>query len=163
MLGTSDLTAKRIQADASVIDGSLFGTILTAMKKFPRNVALQQWAATAVWALVKNNSRGKSSFLNTTTENGESALRILKNNLLQYGQDSEATARACIGCLLTLATNSVPSQKLIADLALPNLILKTLSRHPSISFKGEFDSLREWLRDNSFNQEERVSTPASRD
>jgi hypothetical protein len=154
MLTTSDLTSKRMQSDNTVLEGPLFTTIVNVMTKHPRNVALQQWGATAVWALVKNNSRGKSAFVRARTEKGVSALKVLKNSLAQFGQESEGAAKACIGCILSLALNSVQTQRAIADLALPYLILQTLSRHPQISFKGEFDTLREWLRDNSHRENE---------
>jgi hypothetical protein len=154
MLTTSDLTSKRMQSDNTVLEGPLFTTIVNVMTKHPRNVALQQWGATAVWALVKNNSRGKSAFVRARTEEGVSALKVLKNSLVQFGQESEGAAKACIGCILSLALNSVQTQRAIADLALPYLILQTLSRHPQISFKGEFDTLREWLRDNSHRENE---------
>lgn len=154
MLTTSDLTSKRMQSDNTVLEGGLFTTIINVMTKHPRNVALQQWGATAVWALVKNNSRGKSAFVRAKTEEGVSSLKVLKNTLAQFGQESEGAAKACIGCILSLALNSVQTQRAIADLALPYVILQTLSRHPQISFKGEFDALREWLRDNSHRENE---------
>lgn len=143
-----------MQSDNTVLEGGLFTTIINVMTKHPRNVALQQWGATAVWALVKNNSRGKSAFVRAKTEEGVSSLKVLKNSLAQFGQESEGAAKACIGCILSLALNSVHTQRAIADLALPYLILQTLSRHPQISFKGEFDALREWLRDNSHRENE---------
>jgi len=158
MLTTSALSYKRIQADAAVIDGTLFIAIIGCMTRFPRNAALQQWAATAIWALVKDNSRGKSAFMKAQVldenEREVSAIRVLNNALKQFGFESEATARAVIGCTLSLAVNSISSQKIIADMAMPNLILLILAKHPTISFRGEFDNLREWLRDNSAHSDE---------
>jgi hypothetical protein len=67
-----------------------------------------------------------------------------------------------IGCILALAVNSVSSQKIIADMAIPNLIMSVLSTHPTISFRGEFDNLREWLRDNSSRTQELVAQQRSK-
>jgi ABC-type molybdenum transport system ATPase subunit/photorepair protein PhrA len=136
----------------------LFTAIIGVMTRFPRNAALQQWAATAVWAIVKDNGRGKTAFMKATTTDEVTgkvtSMRVLKNVLTQFGSDSEATAQAVIGCVLSLAINSVSSQKIIADMAFPNLIMSVLAKHPTISFRGEFDNLREWLRDNSAHTEE---------
>jgi hypothetical protein len=154
MLTTSDLTRKRIQADEAVINGSLFNAILVSMSKFPRNAALQQWAGTAIWALIKDNSRGKTAFMKSKAEDGSSGLRVLKNALTQFGGESEATARAIIGCTLALAVNSITSQKKISNMAMPHLILDVLAKHPTISYRGEFDMLREWLRDNASRTQE---------
>jgi len=158
MLTTSTLSYKRIQATDAVIDGSLFTAIIGVMTRFPRNAALQQWAATAVWAIVKDNGRGKTAFMKATTTDEVTgkvtSMRVLKNVLTQFGSDSEATAQAVIGCVLSLAINSVSSQKIIADMAFPNLIMSVLAKHPTISFRGEFDNLREWLRDNSAHTED---------
>ena len=88
------------------------------------------------------------------TNEGESSLRVLKNALKDFGAESEGITRAVIGCTLALALNSVPSQKAISDLAMPYLMLDILAKHPQISFRGEFDNLREWLRDNSSRKEE---------
>jgi hypothetical protein len=154
MLTSNNLTLKRCQSDASVLSGDMFKAILDAMSKSSSNIALQQWGATAIWALVKENHRAKVAFMLAKTNQGESSLRVLKNALKDFGAESEGITRAVIGCTLALALNSVPSQKAISDLAMPYLILDTLAKHPQISFRGEFDNLREWLRDNSSREEE---------
>ena len=154
MLTSSNLTLKRCQSDASVISGDMFKAILDAMSKSSSNIALQQWGATAIWALVKENHRAKVAFMLVKTNQGESSLRVLKNALKDFGAESEGITRAVIGCTLALALNSVPSQKAISDLAMPYLMLDILAKHPQISFRGEFDNLREWLRDNSSRKEE---------
>ena len=154
MLTSSNLTLKRCQSDASVISGDMFKAILDAMSKSSSNIELQQWGATAVWALVKENHRAKVAFMLVKTNQGESSLRVLKNALKDFGAESEGITRAVIGCTLALALNSVPSQKAISDLAMPYLMLDILAKHPQISFRGEFDNLREWLRDNSSRKEE---------
>jgi len=161
MLTAANLTLKRAQSDEAVIDGTLFCAIIDAMTRFPDSIALLQWAATAIWALIRDNHRGKSRFVYITSSiTGESSLRVLKNALVKYGSESEGVARACIGCLCALAVNSIPTQKLISDLALPHVMLLTLGKHSSISFRGEFDSLREWLRDNAARKDE-VDSSAS--
>ena len=154
MLTSSNLTLKRCQSDASVISGDMFKAILDAMSKSSSNIELQQWGATAIWALVKENHRAKVAFMLVKTNQGESSLRVLKNALKDFGAESEGITRAFIGCTLALALNSVPSQKAISDLAMPYLMLDILAKHPQISFRGEFDNLREWLRDNSSRKEE---------
>ena len=154
MLTSSNLTLKRCQSDASVIGGDMFKAILDAMSKSSSNIELQQWGATAIWALVKENHRAKVAFMLVKTNQGESSLRVLKNALKDFGAESEGITRAVIGCTLALALNSVPSQKAISDLAMPYLMLDILAKHPQISFRGEFDNLREWLRDNSSRKEE---------
>ena len=154
MLTSSNLTLKRCQSDASVISGDMFKAILDAMSKSSSNIELQQWGATAIWALVKENHRAKVAFMLVKTNQGESSLRVLKNALKDFGAESEGITRAIIGCTLALALNSVPSQKAISDLAMPYLMLDILAKHPQISFRGEFDNLREWLRDNSSRKEE---------
>jgi len=161
MLTAANLTLKRAQSDEAVIDGTLFCAIIDAITRFPDSIALLQWSATAIWALVRDNHRGKSRFVHITSSiTGESSLRVLKNSLVKYGGESEGVARACIGCLCALAVNSIPTQKMISDLALPHVMLLTLGKHSSISFRGEFDSLREWLRDNAARKEE-VQSSAS--
>jgi hypothetical protein len=154
MLTSSNVTLKRCQSDASVISGDIFKAILDAMSKSSSNIELQQWGATAIWALVKENHRAKVAFMLVKTNQGESSLRVLKNALKDFGAESEGITRAVIGCTLALALNSVPSQKAISDLAMPYLMLDILAKHPQISFRGEFDNLREWLRDNSSRKEE---------
>ena len=59
------------------------------------------------------------------------------------------SAKALLGCMLTLATNSVEWQEGWSELSAPTLIMHTLEGHRGISFRGEFDSLRGWLRDNA--------------
>ena len=166
MLTTSTLSYKRIQANDAVINGTLFNAIVGVMARFPRNAALQQWAATAIWAIVKDNGRGKTAFMKASATDEVAgdmpSMRVLKNALTQFGGESEATAQAVIGCILALAVNSVSSQKIIADMAIPNHIMSVLSTHPTISFRGEFDNLREWLRDNSSRTQELVAQQRSK-
>lgn len=159
MLCSSDLALRRCQSDDSVLSGTLFSAIIQAMSTWPKNDPLQQWGPTALWVLLKDNPRAKASFLLIKTSRGVAGLRVLKDSL-KAGADSEAVVRANVGCLLSLAMNSIPAQKMIGDLALPNVILTCLSRHPTISYRGQFDSLREWLRDSA-RQEEEIASDVS--
>lgn len=153
LLCSSTLTLRRCQSHKVVLDGELFNSIANNMTQNPKDSALQQWGATAMWALLKDNPRAKACFMLIRTSDGQSSLRVLKNTLLS-GVDSEATVRAVVGCMLTLAVNSVSSQKMLSNLALPNVILSALGKHPSISYRGQFDGLREWLRDNAARDQE---------
>lgn len=155
LLCSSTLTLKRCQADKVVLQGSLFSAIINAMAINPNDSVLQQWGATAMWALLKDNPRAKSCFMLVRSSEGQSSLRVLKNALVS-GMDTEATVRAVVGCLLSLAVNSVSSQRMLSDLAMPHVILAALGKHPSISYRGQFDSLREWLRDNAAREHEVV-------
>lgn len=69
--------------------------------------------------------------------------------LTTHGMTSELVAKALLGCMLTLATNSVEWQEGWAELSAPTLIMQTLDAHRGITFRGEFDGLRGWLRDNA--------------
>ena len=99
-------------------------------------------------------SRQESIGVHYKFHHGRVAARVLKNALVKYGSGSEGVARACIGCLCALAVNSIPTQKLISDLALPHVMLLTLGKHSSISFRGRVILFREWLRDNAARKDE---------
>jgi hypothetical protein len=107
-----------------------------------------------LWALVKNSAAAKRHALgldlpdrgNDDGKDKGDAGELLVEALKKWGEEHEAVAKGLVGACLALATKSQAWQDKLASLDAPALIMKVLSKHPQVSFKGEFDTLRAWLR-----------------
>ena len=148
MFAASEVTSRRMKSDDQVLNGRCVTVILTVMRRYPRNTAVIQWGAMCLWALSKDNPRCKLAIMAARIPGGGTSGDVLMDALTTHGKTSEAVAKALLGCMLTLATNSKEWQEGWTELSAPALIMRTLEAHRGISFKGEFDSLRGWLRDN---------------
>ena len=149
MFASADITGRRTRADERVVAGSTCATILGAMRRYHRNAAVQQWGAMALWALAKDNTRCKESTLNARVPGGRgTAAEILTNALRLHGtsDENEGAAKALAGAIMTFASNSREWQEALAELDAPAVVMAALDRHAGMTFKGEFDGLRNWLR-----------------
>ena len=149
MFAAADITGRRVRADESVVAGSTCATILGAMRRYHRNAAVQQWGGMALWALAKDNTRCKESTLRARVPGGRgTAAEILTNALRLHGTSdkNEGTAKALAGAIMTFASNSREWQETLAELDAPTVVMVALDRHAGLTFGGEFDSLRGWLR-----------------
>ena len=50
---------------------------------------------------------------------------------------------------MTFASNSQEWQEALAELGAPQVVMAALETHSTLTFKGEFDTLRSWLRQNN--------------
>ena len=120
------------------------------MRRYSRNSAVQQWGAMTLWALARDNARCKRATLGTKVPGGRGvAAEILANALKNHGGESEGVGKALAGCVLALAVNDVDWQRTWVEMGVPALVMRTMETHPGLTFKGEFDSLRDWLRAHS--------------
>ena len=149
MFAAADITGRRVRADESVVAGSTCATILGAMRRYHRNAAVQQWGGMALWALAKDNTRCKESTLRARVPGGRgTAAEILTNALRLHGtsDENEGAAKALAGAIMTFASNSREWREALAELDAPAVVMAALDRHAGMTFKGEFDGLRNWLR-----------------
>ena len=152
MFATADITSRRVRADERVVAGETCAVILGAMRRYNKNAAVQQWGGMALWALAKDNERCKSSTLNARVPGGRgTAAEILTNALRLHGtsEKNESVAKALAGAIMTFASNSREWQEALAETDAPAVVMAALDRHAGLTFKGEFDGLRSWLRQNS--------------
>ena len=152
MFATADITSRRVRADERVVAGETCAVILGAMRRYNKNAAVQQWGGMALWALAKDNERCKSSTLNARVPGGRgTAAEILTNALRLHGtsEKNESVAKALAGAVMTFASNSREWQEALAETDAPAVVMAALDRHAGLTFKGEFDGLRRWLRQNS--------------
>jgi hypothetical protein len=152
MFATADITSRRVLADERVVSGETCAVVLGAMRRYNRNAAVQQWGGMVLWALAKDNERCKSSTLNARVPGGRgTAAEILTNALRLHGtkDENESVAKALAGAVMTFASNSREWQEALAEVDAPAVVMAALDRHAGLTFKGEFDGLRSWLRQNS--------------
>jgi len=148
-LASTDATARRVKADESVKSGRTPIAVVNTMDRFARDERTQQWGAMTTWATCRDNPRAKSQLIRAKLRSGKSPASVLLTALESFGEQSEPCAKASIGALLSLATNEPEFQSQLAGLKAPRRILETLEVHRDMSFAGEFDALREWLRENA--------------
>ena len=153
-LASADATSRRVKADESVKSGRAIVAVLDAMDRFARDERTQQWGAMALWAMCRDNARAKARLIRSGSGGGGARLRsgkspaaVLLASLDLHGEQSEPVAKACIGAMLCVATNEPEFQSELAAVGAPRRILETLETHRNMSFAGEFDALREWLRE----------------
>ena len=147
-LASADATSRRVKADESVKSGRALVAVLDAMDRFARDERTQQWGAMALWATCRDNPRAKASLIRSSRlRSGKSPAAVLLAALEFHGEQSEPIAKACIGAMLCVATNEPEFQSELAAVGAPRRILETLETHRNMSFAGEFDALREWLRE----------------
>ena len=150
MFASAETTSRRVKADAGVVAGETPGAVLGVMRRYSRNSAVQQWGAMTLWALARDNARCKRATLGTKVPGGRGvAAEILANALKNHGGESEGVGKALAGCVLALAVNDVDWQRTWVEMGVPALVMRTMETHPGLTFKGEFDSLRDWLRAHS--------------
>ena len=150
-LASADATGRRVKADESVKSGRALVAVLDAMDRFARDERTQQWGAMALWAMCRDNARAKARLIrsksNSRLRSGKSPAAVLLSALELHGEQSEPVAKSCIGAMLCVATNEPEFQSELAAVGAPRRILETLETHRNMSFAGEFDALREWLRE----------------
>ena len=152
MFAAADVTGRRVRADERVVTGHMCATILGAMRRYHRNAAVQQWGGMALWALAKDNTRCKEATLGARVPGGRgTAAEILTNALRLHGpsDQNEGAAKALAGAIMTFASNSREWQEALAELDAPAVVIAALDRHEGMTFKGEFDGLRSWLKQNN--------------
>jgi len=152
MFAAADVTGRRARADERVVTGQTCATILGAMRRYHRNAAVQQWGGMALWALAKDNTRCKEATLGARVPGGRgTAAEILTNALRLHGPsgENEGAAKALAGAIMTFASNSREWQEALAELDAPAVVMAALDRHEGMTFKGEFDGLRSWLKQNN--------------
>jgi len=152
MFAAADVTGRRVRADERVVTGQTCATILGAMRRYHRNAAVQQWGGMALWALAKDNTRCKEATLGARVPGGRgTAAEILTNALRLHGpsDENEGAAKALAGAIMTFASNSREWQEALAELDAPAVVMAALDRHEGMTFKGEFDGLRSWLKQNN--------------
>ena len=150
MFATAEVTSRRVKADDGVVSGETPGAVLGVMRRYSRNSAVQQWGAMTLWALARDNPRCKRATLGTKVPGGRgTAAEILANALKNHGGESEGVAKALAGCILAFAVNDADWQRTWVEMAVPALVTRTMEAHPGLTFRGEFDDLRDWLRARS--------------
>jgi hypothetical protein len=157
-----------------VVSGQTNATVLASMRRYSKNQAVAQWGGMLLWALAKDNARCKIGTLNARVPGGRgTAAEILTNALRQHGGEgtrcisqipilfshtrltlsfiisAEATAKSLCGAIMTFASNSQEWQEALGELGAQSVVTQTLAQHPALTFKGEFDALRGWLRGNN--------------
>lgn len=150
MFATAEVTSRRVKADDGVVSGQTNATVLASMRRYSKNQAVAQWGGMLLWALAKDNARCKIGTLNARVPGGRgTAAEILTNALRQHGGEAEATAKSLCGAIMTFASNSQEWQEALGELGAQSVVTQTLAQHPALTFKGEFDALRGWLRGNN--------------
>lgn len=138
---------KRSEFLMSSISNPVFGRCHLAIAKIvPDFHAYQATALGTMWQLLRTVGYD-ATLQNELIEEG--AIRVLLDNRHLAKKDRDA-ARVFAGCSLALAVNNTSSQRkmVLGKVRLPKRIIKVLSLHDSIDYKGEFASLNSWLAAN---------------
>jgi hypothetical protein len=150
MFASADVTTRRVKADEGVVTGRCPAAILGVMRRYHRNTAVQQWGAMTLWALARDNPRMKRAVAEAKIPGGRgTASEIIANALKNHATQSEGVAKALAGCVLAFATNDVAWQEAWLEVDAPGLVMRALEAHERLTFKGEFDALRDWLREHA--------------
>jgi len=137
---------KRSEVLRRHLAGGLFGRcILAVVKLVPHIPSFQGMILGTLWQLMR------ASGYDATLQNALVADGIIRHILdcKLYAKQNSEVARVFCGCALALAMNNEPVQKQMFDKKWPARIVKILSLHQAIDYKGEFTTLNDWLSSNA--------------
>jgi KaiC/GvpD/RAD55 family RecA-like ATPase len=136
---------KRSEVLRRHLAGGLFGRcILAVVKLVPHIPSFQGMMLGTLWQLIR------ASGYDATLQNALVADGIIRHILdcKTYAKQNGEIARVFCGCALALAMNNESVQKHMVDKKWPARIVKILSLHQVIDYKGEFTALENWLSSN---------------
>ena len=131
--------AAAARASAPAQDGSAVAAVAAALNAHPGVMALQATGAWALWGL----ARGSPACARRAAAAGAPAQLV---NALNTHASSPEVAQSAAGALLAIAATGAPGQAAVAAAGGVAAVKKAMKQHASITFRGEFDGLREWLR-----------------
>jgi hypothetical protein len=135
---------KRSEVLRRHLAGSLFGRcILAFLKVSPHIPSFQGMMFGTLWQLLR------ASGYDATLQNDLVADGIIRHILdcEAYAEENIEIARVLCGCALALAMNNLSVQEKMRakKVAMPKFIVKVLSLHKGVDYKGEFNALNHWL------------------
>lgn len=131
--------AAAARASLPAQDGSAVAAVAAALNAHPGVMALQATGAWALWGL----ARGSPVCARRAAAAGAPAQLV---NALNMHASSPEVAQSAAGALLAIAATGAPGQAAVAAAGGVAAVKKAMKQHASITFRGEFDGLREWLR-----------------
>ena len=123
----------------AVADGTAVTAVLHALQVHPAVMALQATGAWAFWGLVRGS---KENIMRAISMGAPETLVAA----MRAHAGSPEVAQSAAGALLALAMAGKWAQDAVAKADGPMAVKAAMRAHASISFKGEFDALRDWLR-----------------
>lgn len=123
----------------SVTDGTAVITVMSALQAHTDVMALQATGAWALWGLVRNS---KENCMRAISMGAPETLVAA----MAAHEGSPEVAQSAAGALLAIAMAGKWAQDAVARADGPLAVKQVMRLHPTISFKGEFDALRDWLR-----------------
>jgi hypothetical protein len=117
-----------------------------ALRASPSVLALQATGAWALWGLLRPEAGDALAANAALAAVNAGAARALADALTLHG-DSLEVVQSAAGALLALAQAGGEAGKAaVSAVKGVRLIRGAMAAHPSVSFRGEFDGLRGWLR-----------------
>lgn len=126
-------------AQSPCSDGEAVSAVCAALFAFPKVAALQATAAWALWGIVRGSA---SNAKRAVVSKAPTALVAAISN----HAESAEVGQSASGALLAIAAASDVGQEAVANARGVSAVKSAMKRHASIKFRGEFDSLREWLK-----------------
>jgi hypothetical protein len=129
----------KAMASPAVQDGGAVAGIVHALQMHSGVESLQATGSWALWGLVRGS---KENAMRATSMGAPETLVAA----LQAHAESPEVGQSCAGALLAIAANGKWAQDAVARANGPSVVKEMMRRHANISFRGEFDGLRDWLR-----------------
>jgi len=124
-------------------DGTAVSAVAAALAAHPKVMALQATASWALWGLMRGSEANSRRAIVAGTS------QCLVAAIKAHAGSAEVSQSAA-GALLALAANGGEAgQDAVADAAGVAAVKAAMKRHTSITFQGEFDALRDWLKVHS--------------
>jgi hypothetical protein len=120
-------------------DGEAVSAVCTALYAFPKVGALQATAAWALWGVVRGSASNAKRAV--VCKAPAALVMAIANNV-----ESAEVGQSASGALLAIAAASDVGQEAVANARGVSAVKAAMKRHASIKFRGEFDGLREWLK-----------------
>lgn len=131
--------AAAARASPPAADGTAVAAVAAALGAHPSVMALQATGAWALWGLVRGSPG------NARRAVAAGAPEQLVAAMLAH-RSSPEVAQSAAGALLAIAATGAPGQAAVAAAGGVSAVKKAMRTHASITFRGEFDALRGWLK-----------------
>jgi len=128
-------------------DGSAARALVSVLRSHPATVALQATAAWALWGLLRldeEDGGGAEAQAAAAAEAG--AAGALADALRAHPASPEVAQSAAGGLLALAAAGGEAGKAAVSAVGGVALVRQAAQRHSSLTFRGEFDGLRGWLK-----------------
>jgi len=127
-------------------DGSAARALVSVLRSHPATVALQATGAWALWGLLRLDEEGGGAEAQAAAAAEAGAAGALADALRAHPASPEVAQSAAGGMLALAAAGGEAGKAAVSAVGGVALVRQAAQRHPSLTFRGEFDGLRSWLK-----------------